>query len=456
MFEFQDDGIAFLRAHDRALLGDEPGLGKTRQLLLAAEAPCLVIAPKMVLNGGTWDDEITKWRPDWEPGVDVVQVAYSSLTDRVEAGVNAKGARYTKPVGRARSEYRRPWASVILDEAHYVKGRKTLWTDAVRQVTAGVDRVLMATGTPIPNWAHELFVLACLLKPQDAVRGGRLGSYWRWVGQWFDTTPTRWSRGMPSVGEFLDDTPEGWLRFYEENLGDQYLARRWEDVLSEIPPMRFQTIECPMTASQAKAYKDLKRQYLAVIEETGTEVVAWSAGGLHEKMKQVTTGIEIVDPQARSGSGKLERLASLLEDHPQQTFIAAHYRATVEACHRVATERGRRSAFIHGGTPEAERKRIVRAFQSGELDVLVGSIETVAEGLNFEQCHLVYRVERAWRPSRNEQVVRRIRRLSNLEPKLCVDLVTPDSIDSGMLPVLEAKTDQQMKALRAREFAALL
>jgi SNF2 family DNA or RNA helicase len=428
---------------------------------LAAESPVLVVAPAMVLEGGTWDDEVAKWRPDWEPGVDVVQVAYSALCERLEHFDPKRQRNVTGPVGRARAEYRSiEWGTVLADEAHYIKGRKTLWTEAFLQIAQRSDsRVHLATGTPIPNWAHELFIHAQVLDPEAAQRGGRLGSYWRWVAQYFDTSPSRFSNGRPSVGEFRDDTPEGWLRFYEDNLGDRYLARRWIDVLPDLEPMREQIIMCPMAPAQRKAYKDLKQNYLAMVQDADggqLEVLAWSKGGLNEKMRQVTTGLEVVAPTAKGSSGKLDRLREILSATDLPVFVAAHYRASVEAAARVASEVGRRAVFVHGGSSKPERRAAVRGFQSGEFDVLVGSIETVAEGLNFEQCHLVVRLERAWRPSRNDQVARRIRRLSNLEPKVCLDLVTPDSLDERMLPVLAAKTDQQVKALRAREIAALL
>lgn len=467
-FGYQERVIERLRTEPRFLLGSEPGLGKTRQLLIPAEPPILVLAPKMVLSGGTWDEEIVKWRPDLEPGVDIVQVPYTSLTDRYyrytgETYINAKDEVVPKvvhgPLGRARAEYRnRPWATVICDESHYLKSRKSTWTAAFHQLRNKVERIWLATGTPIPNWAHELYEAACVLDPAEVGPGLRLGSYWRWVGEYFDTSPTRFSKGMPSVGAFLDDTPEGWLRFYEDNLGDRYLADTWDDVAPDMPPMGQQTVQTPMTADQRKVYRDLKKQYLAVVEETGNEILAWSAGGLHEKLKQVCTGVALLDPDldVTKVGGKIGVVRDHLRDRPQQTFVVAHYRRAVEVLNDAALSVGRTSAFVHGGTSDADRKRAVAAFKSGDLQTLVGSIATVREGLNFERCHLVYRVERAWQPSRNLQVERRVRRISESTPKMVIDFVTPDSLDEKMLPVLAAKTDVQVKALRAREFAALL
>ena len=47
----------------RAMLADEAGCGKCRPLLESAIEPVLIVAPAMVINSGTWDDEIALWTP---------------------------------------------------------------------------------------------------------------------------------------------------------------------------------------------------------------------------------------------------------------------------------------------------------------------------------------------------------------------------------------------------------
>jgi SNF2 family DNA or RNA helicase len=441
MFEFQNDGVAHLRAHERAFLGDEPGLGKSRQALLAAGGRTLVVAPAMVLDGGVWTDEVAKWAPE----LDVTFAPYSSL-NRLEKGPRGGNV----PTDFLRPEWDQAWDTVILDESHYVKGRKTSWTKAAMKLQTG--QLFMMSGTPIPNWAHEVFTTSQLLFPTEAKKGGRFGSYWRWAKEWFEVNPTRYS--PMAVGDPLEDTPEFWLRFHEACLGDRYLARTWEDVLTDVPPLRFQQIDCPMKPAQLKAYRELKKQYQTVTD-SGLEVVAWSSGGVHVRLAKVCTGLELLDPVSPA-SGKFEVLEDQLRMRSGQVLVVAHFKDTCDLVAAVARNVGKSAVIVHGDVGKAQRIAALRAFKAGEVDVLAGSIETVAEGQNFEAVHTVIRVERSWKPSRNKQVARRIRRISNLSPKLCIDLVTPRSVDASMLPVLEAKTDQQVKALRARELMALL
>ena len=63
-YPFQVEGVAFLAAHKRVILGDDMGLGKTVQVLLAlpSDRGTLVFAPKAVLS--VWLTECRKWRKD--------------------------------------------------------------------------------------------------------------------------------------------------------------------------------------------------------------------------------------------------------------------------------------------------------------------------------------------------------------------------------------------------------
>lgn len=450
-WSFQDDGIEWLRQRPRALLGDEPGLGKSRQLLMAAEGRTLIVAPAMVLDGGVWEDEVARWRPD----LDATLVPYSSITDREKT---AKGG--SRPLPRLRPEYRGRWDTVILDESHYIKGRGTTWTEAVQKLKT--DRLHQATGTPIPNWAHELFIALRLLHPEEAKPGGEFGSYWRWVKKWFTTWQSRHNKHAVDIGGLLRcnkechslPTCEHWVEFHRENLGDLFLQRLRDDVLPDLPPLTMQTYEVPMVPAQAKAYKELKKDFITWLE-SGREIVAWHKGAQTVKLAKAATGLDVLDPEVHA-SGKLEVLERLLLDRSVPTLVVAHFRPTVEAIERVAVRRcAKRTAVVMGGMTSGTRRQRIKDFREGKVDVLVATIDTISEGLTLTQADTVIRVERSYRPSRNEQVIRRIHRIGQDRPVTAIDLVTKGTMDQKIIKLLDAKTDQQMKALRPQDLIPL-
>lgn len=449
-YSFQDVGIEWLRSRPTALLGDEPGLGKTRQLLMAAEGSTLVVAPAMVLDGGVWEDEIAKWRPD----LDVTCVAYSSLNEREKT---AKGGN--RPTDRVRAEYRRHWDTAIFDESHYLKGRKTHWTKGALSIRS--DRTFLSTGTPIPNWAYELFTSLQLLFPDEAQPGKRFGSYWRWVKQWFRTWKPPYAPNSIEIGG-MKGCDHGnvpicpcWVRFHEENLGDRFLQRLRDDVLDDLPPLTIQEIRVDATPAQRRVYNKLRKEYIAWIEETGTEIVAWNSAALTVKLAKAATGLEILDPDAH-GSGKLSALEDIYLDRPRPMLVVGHFRSTVRVAAEISQRRaGRRTVMLTGGTAPRDRRRIVKDFQKGRYDTLCATIDVVAEGLTLTAADTVVRIERSYRPSKNDQVIRRLHRIGQLRPVTVIDLVTKGTIDLHILKLLAEKNDEQMKALRPRDLLAL-
>ncbi len=458
LHQYQKDGIAWLTHVRRGLLGDEPGLGKSRQMIEASQGPTLVIAPAMVIAGGTWEDEITRWADDPER---FTVVTFTRLNPRVRT--QGSGNR---PVAGVREEYLGPWATLIVDEAHYIKGRQTSWTKAVQLLSKTADRVYLATGTPIANWAHELYTILQILRPQDARRGEDLGSYWRWVARWFEVYPSRFgSQGARDIGDLLRcraacldrpawDPCEHYREFADENLGGQFLRRLRDDCL-DLPPVTQQDVRTPMDAATKRVYRRLRDEFILEMGD-GSQSVSWSVGARNVQLDLCTVSPWLLDPEGSPKGGKFEYLREDLRSRARPTLVLAHYRQVVEGCAEVARSVGARVGVVHGGVSKSAATQAIRAFQGGRLDVLVGSLETVAEGLTLTAADMAVFVERSFKPYRNVQAMRRIHRLGQERPVTIRRYLTPQSVDSHKEQLLDTKTDRQMRVLSARDFATLL
>lgn len=463
LYPYQAEGVARARAEGRLLLADEPGLGKTRQAIEAFDGGrVLVVAPRLILEAGTWEDEIAKWSDHPEL---FTEAAYTSLNLREKTG---KTASSTRPTDKVKGEFAGPWDAVILDEAHYIKGRATSWTKAIQKIAKRSDSLLALTGTPMPNWAHEVFTLLQVIHPEDARPKHRFGAYQRWLNEWFvrKVNPFSTQPGTELIGGLLacgnrrecknrpaNDPCEHWLEFTAENLGYKFLRRLRDDVLGDLPPITEQLIEVPFDTSGARMYRELKKDWLTSTE-SGAEFVSWTVGARNVALDRITTSPWFLDPEGEPRGGKLERLRYDLQNRSRPTLVLAHYRDSVEACARVAESVGARTGFVHGGVANAGK--VVRQFKDGQLDVLVGSLETLAEGLTLTQADMVIFVEKSYKPSRNEQALRRVHRIGQDRPVTALDYVTPRSVDANKRVLLAEKTDQQMRMLSAAQFTALL
>lgn len=456
----QEEAIEWINRVGRGLLGDEPGLGKSRVAIEAFNSAdrVLIVAPSMVISGGTWSDELAKWAKD--PSKFTV-APYSMLNAR---GKTAKGG--SAPVKALRDEFKGKWDALIVDEAHYTKGRKTSWTWAVEEIAKNSDSVLEMTGTPMPNWAHEMFTLLRVIWPGEARPGGLYGSYWRWVERWFSLSPSPFQQNSQVIGGLRSCEPacarrpkndpcEHYHEFAAKNLGDRFLRRLRDDCL-DLPPITEQSVKIEMNKNQKRLYTEIKRDLVAVTD-SGEELVAWTNGSKQVMLDKLTTSDWLLDPKTDCPTGgKFDQLRFDLESRSGPTLVLAHYRQTVEACADLARWTGATAAFVHGGVSDSAKARAVEDFKAGKLDVLVGSLETLAEGLTLTIADMAIFVEVSYKPSRNEQAKYRVHRMGQTRPVTIKDYVTSGSIDERKRKLLAEKTDQQMRVLTAAQFREMI
>lgn len=462
--DHQQHAIDWIHKYKRGLLADPPGLGKTRVAIEAFDgAKVLVVAPSLIITGGTWEDELNRWSND---STKYTIAPYSQLNQRAKTG---RGSG-TTPINALREEYTGHWDAVIVDEAHYTKGRKTSWTWAVQQLARNTDHLLEMTGTPIAGWAPDLFPILQAIFPDKARPGREYGSYWRWVQQWFEILPNYQARSefAKTIGGLLACTPgctnlpntqpcEHYADFMVANLGGHILRRRREDCL-DLPPVTTQIVNTPMSAAGKRAYNQMKKDYMATLGD-GSEVVSWTTGSRQVMLDRLTTSPWLLEDPATRGDprgGKLDQLAFDLANRSDPTVVFAHYRDTVEACARVAVNIGARADYVHGGMDRRQAGQVVQDFKNGKLDVLVGSLDTMAEGLQLTRADQLIMVESSYKPYRNEQARMRVDRMGQTRPVTIREYVTPGSVDTRKRQLVATKSDHQMRMLSARDFAEIL
>ena len=154
--------VAAARAgHRTFLLADEPGLGKTAEALLAAQAanafPLLVVVPNVVKT--SWAREAAMWTPDHPATVvhsdgetidafsDIVIVNYDILNRHV-GWLGTFGFR-----------------GMVIDEAHFIKNKTSLRSRSVLDLSRKIRQrtvrpLLMAlTGTPLINDIEDFLAI---------------------------------------------------------------------------------------------------------------------------------------------------------------------------------------------------------------------------------------------------------------------------------------------------------
>ncbi|HXF72198.1 MAG TPA: helicase-related protein, partial [Actinomycetota bacterium] len=145
-----------------------------------------------------------------------------------------------------------------------------------------------------------------------------------------------------------------------------------------------------------------------------------------------------------------EVLPRRLSAHPRsrRVLVFTKYKDTLDYLSaQLARERTKAGALqgievfeIHGDLPQAERRRVFRAFERTDRAVCLAT-DAISEGLDLQRaCAEIVHYELPWNPNRLEQRNGRIDRYGQPEPTVGITtLVLDDPLDVAMLEVIERK-----------------
>jgi superfamily II DNA or RNA helicase len=426
--------LQFLREHGLGgCLALDMGLGKTPvtiALLLRHQGagPALVVCPTTVL--GNWVRELARFAPglrvlvhhgpgragdaafaDAARGHDVVLTTYA-LVHRDEAQLQAVA-----------------WATVVLDEAQNVKNPAARTSRAVRRLPAA-HRVAL-TGTPVENRLGELWAIMEFLNP------GFLGSA--------EGFRRRFAVPIERGGD-AERAEE--LR----RLVAPFILRRLKtdpNVIQDLPDKIELKTYPPLTREQASLYEAVVQDMLdRIAEKEGVERRGLVLAAL-TKLKQVCNHpshfLGEGSERALAGrSGKLARLEEMLDealaagDHMLVFTQFAEWGGRLRAYlqERLGTE----VPYLHGGTPAAERDRLVERFQRPDgPPVFVLSLRAGGTGLNLTRANRVIHYDRWWNPAVEAQATDRAFRIGQTRDVLVHAFICAGTLEERIDELIESK-----------------
>ncbi|WP_314618342.1 SNF2-related protein [Streptomyces stackebrandtii] len=435
--DYQLRGLAWLDLMTSLGLGgclaDDMGLGKTVTLIAlhlrrARRAPTLVVCPASLL--GNWQREIEKFAPG-------TPVCRFHGTDRDLDGM--EGGFVLTTYGTLRTSAAqlaaRDWGMVVADEAQHVKNPFSATARALREIPAPARVAL--TGTPVENNLSELWALL------DWTTPGLLGP--------LKAFRARHARAVENNEEIEHaEAVERLARLVRPFL----LRRRKSDpgIVPELPPKTESDHPVALTREQASLYEAVVRETMAQIEAAEGMARRGLVMKLLTSLKQICNHpAQYLKEEAPRGSGtarlagrsgKLALLDELLdtilaEDGSVLVFTQYVSMARLLADHLSA--RGIQAQLLHGGTPVAERERMVDRFQAGEIPVFLLSLKAAGTGLNLTRAGHVVHYDRWWNPAVEEQATDRAYRIGQTQPVQVHRLVAEGTVEDRIAEMLRAK-----------------
>jgi SNF2 family DNA or RNA helicase len=421
-----------------ACLADDMGLGKTiqaialllneRQVAGNGVDPALVICPTSVV--GNWKREIERFAPKLR-----VMVHHGGDRARGESFVAAVQEHdvIISTYGLARRDIsdliQVQWGDIILDEAQNIKNPQAKQTQAVRKLPAA-NRVAL-TGTPVENRLSELWSIMQFLNP------GFLGSQ----------TQFRQSFALP-IERYQDRSATERLK----GLVGPFILRRLKTdsaIIQDLPDKLEMKVYCNLSAEQATLYEAVVNESLERITsaEEGIERRGVVLGSL-TRLKQVCNhpaqflgdGSALPDR-----SGKLDRLGEMLEEALSVGDRALVFTQFTEMGHMLQgylqSLFGIEVLFLHGGTPQKQRDRVVARFQqkrSGPL-IFILSLKAGGTGLNLTAANHVFHFDRWWNPAVENQATDRAFRIGQTRDVQVHKFLCAGTLEERIDEMIESK-----------------
>lgn len=452
LFGYQKAGAEYLAYGERAVLGDEPGLGKTAQAIAAVKAmydqgrdvlPILVICPNSMKR--TWEDELAQWWPD-APKLHVVNgtatqrrkqlatgndtghvinwesvrlhsrvAGYGSIRLKACASCGGQedprpGEEYKAAVTEAKCEVHPRemqaigYKTVIVDEAHRMKDPNAKQTRAVWSVLHGAKYRILLTGTPIADNVGDLWTLLHGIHPEAfPVKSKFLDT--------FATTRLNFFGGY----EVLGLKPEMADVFHR--ILDLYLRRTPKSIaLPQLPPkLPVQYRYAEMSPKQAKQYNQMRDGMLTLLA-SGKPIAAADQLSQFTRLRQCALGtltevdgkLIITDP-----SCKVDDLAEFVQDNPKPLVVAAKYKLVIDLAYKRLTDMGIKCGLITGSQTIDERHVTCQEFQAGKLQVVLMTMQAGGVGITLTAADTIYFLERSDSTLENKQTEDRVYRIGS-------------------------------------------
>ncbi|MEU5399347.1 DEAD/DEAH box helicase [Streptomyces sp. NPDC005963] len=141
-------------------------------------------------------------------------------------------------------------------------------------------------------------------------------------------------------------------------------------------------------------------------------------------------------------SGKLALLDELLEvilAEGDSVLVFTQYVTMARLIDRHLSSRGIATQLLHGGTPVAERERMVDRFQSGDVPVFLLSLKAAGTGLNLTRAAHVVHFDRWWNPAVEEQATDRAYRIGQTQPVQVHRLIAEGTVEDRIATMLADK-----------------
>ncbi|MCW4019409.1 MAG: DEAD/DEAH box helicase [Candidatus Bathyarchaeota archaeon] len=442
-----------------AILADEVGLGKTieaglimKELLLREEInSVLIVSPKSLLL--QWKTEMHE---KFGEAFSIANIPREHVdlqtSDRIICSHNLLTRKYDQFASRI-------WDLIVVDEAHTFRNSKSKGRTCLENLRK--SHFLLLTATPLCNRLTDLYSIVDLIQP------GLLDSERSFVSRFAKDTKSRVVRpeevhalrqtiravmcrtrreqtGIPFTKRCVDS------RTLEANKLEREFIDQATEYLRGISQNQFKTIETLMAENPTRRISESQSRAILVfqaisLQQSFSSSPYASIESLTKRQQRFPQEMEVtsrlIEMAAKVKSTKMELLRNVLNEMPtEQALIFCLRKITVRKLKEMLNAEFGRAEVYLGDMSQTERDEVIESFQNGGTKYLVAT-DAASEGLNLQNCCVLFNYDLHWNPMKIEQRIGRIHRFKQDRDVTVFNLSVKDTIDDYVLHILYQKID---------------
>lgn len=442
-FKHQLEAVDFGLTHEKWLLLDSPGTGKTFSTICLAETlkrrglidHCFIICGLNALKQN-WKKEIAKFSTESA----IVLGEYTTRTGKV---------RYRSVEKRAQ-QLKDP-----IEEFFIITNIETLRDDRIVEAfkksenkfgLIAVDEIHKAAGNKSAQQTSNLLKLDAPFKlgmSGSIIVNSPVSAYSSLVFTENDkSTLTNFKSLYCNFGGYKNTQVIGFknLEVLQEEIAACSLRRTLYDVREDLPELTVDVEYLEMEEDQQKFYEAIKE---GVKEEADKiELKSGNLLALTTRLRQATACPSVLTTQ-HIDSVKVERALELIEEITSQGEKVVVFSMFKEPLNQLATKLEKfRYSLNTGDTSDFDLSNNVDRFQDDPNEqVFLGTFARAATGLTLNSSMYLICIDTPYTYALFDQAAQRIHRVNNTRPAYVKVLVCSDSIDERVQEIVAAKKE---------------
>jgi SNF2 family DNA or RNA helicase len=491
-YDYQKQAVKFFEINDgKAILGDQPGVGKTLPPITYAakhKLKTLVICPaslklnwrKEVIKFSKEKAHVFKYKPSKKSGNTNYSkdeslfhiINYESIQTYIKleykhkcqgnAFVGGKSQRCNLEITDLTKKYKKcpnckntnsfktrikgiqffsdkdgsyldpeEYDMIVIDEFHRIKSTKTDWTQIIRRAFRDtIDKKVLISGTAIKSRPMEFFSGLNFMDP----------NMWNSMHDF----GVRYCAGY--------ETNFGWDYSGASNLEElfsrispYFLRRLKRDVLSQLPPKTYTDVEIELTPTERREYNKLVKEMKMVINESGIEEEKEES--YLEKIHKLRQFTGMVKLNRMIKDGVVDEITS----NGEKLVIMSDYQIIAETLHKEYNK----TSVIHTGLMGDEDKQnsVDRFQEDKKINLFAGMIGASGVGITLTEAPKLIFLGFAWTPGDMEQAEDRIHRATTTHDNIqIIKYICVDTIDEDINELLTEKSQVVSKTLDNKDY----